>query len=122
MGASVSHGFKQVSGCQGAFDAIKVRYTGQPSGVEADGWAWLAATSTAPSQVLFANSAGTIVGAGETVTDRADVQAALPQVKSKHVGWKGEIEATNGKVTVYALAPGPSLCAIGTKDISKATT
>jgi hypothetical protein len=109
--------FPSSKACKGAFDAVKVRHAGTPSGVEVEGWAWLTDQKAAPIQILFVDIGGDIVGAGQTTMDRPDVPKAVSDVTTAKVGWHGVVQAASGKITALAALPDRALCPVGTKDI-----
>ena len=86
-------------------------------GVEvATGWAWDRATRRGPVGILFADSAGIIVGAGVAGLPRPDVRAARPEVEATNVGWHGFMRLGDGSLDIHAFAilpDGRSVCDLG---------
>ncbi len=106
-------GFEMSKDCTGSFDAIKVRYSGSPSGVEGEGWGWLYKASAAPTRIIIVDAEGKIIGAGETIIDRPDVKRALKVVTTPRVGWRAEIYDNTGNATAMALLDDRTLCSLG---------
>jgi len=103
--------------CKGHFDAITVRHSTPPAGVEVGGWAWDNVAMAPVDHLLFIDHASTIVGAGSGGGVRPDVPKVLPEVTSQKTGWSGTINQVDGKVKAIALISGSKACEIGGFDL-----
>jgi hypothetical protein len=109
--------FKSSSGCEGWFDIVSMRHTGPSPGVEGEGWSWLTKEAKAPEHIVFVDSGGGVVGAGETRLDRPDVTKAKSEVTTPKVGWHGVIARSTGQIRAFAVLSDGSFCPVGSKDI-----
>lgn len=87
-------------GCLGSFDVIQA--SGQGGGWRAAGWAWDLPAHQIVGDVIVIDADRRIVAVGEGGTPRADVAAAVPQVRSAQSGWNAII-ARPAKAPIIAL-------------------
>ena len=89
--------------CVGSFDSALS--DGFEGGAKVNGWAWSSKEKVAPSQILLADEAGTIVGLASGGLDRPDVVTALPAVTDEKTGWQGYSKEARS-VSAYAVIEG----------------
>ncbi|MGO9607166.1 MAG: hypothetical protein ACLQAT_27865 [Candidatus Binataceae bacterium] len=89
--------------CLGWFEGVSS--DGVTGGAKVGGWAWSSKEKVAPSQILLADDAGTIVGFASGGLDRPDVVTALPAVTDKKTGWRGYSKEARS-VSAYAVIKG----------------
>ncbi len=107
--SEVGHG---ATTCKGQIDTVSAKYTGARPGSLIEGWAWDEKDAKPVDKVLFADSSNRIVGAAVEGNARADVKAALPEVKTVAVGWKGVAGMTSGQVTAIGLTDRGASCVL----------
>ena len=88
--------------CQGVFDGVSS--VGVTGGAKVSGWAWSSKEKVAPSEILLADDAGTIVGLASGGFGRPDVFTALPETNEK-TGWEGYSKEARS-VSAYAVIEG----------------
>ena len=88
--------------CVGSFDSALS--DGFADGAKVNGWAWSSKEKVAPSQILLADDAGTIVGLASGGFGRPDVFTALPETNEK-TGWEGYSKEAR-PVSAYAVIEG----------------
>lgn len=89
--------------CIGFFDSASS--DGFEGGAKVNGWAWSSKEKVAPSQILLADDAGTIVGLASGGRDHPDVVTALPEVTDEKTGWEGFSKEARS-VSAYAVIEG----------------
>ena len=107
----VSHG---TIACKGQIDVVAAKYTGARPGSQIEGWAWNEKDAKPIDEVLLVDSSNRIVGAAVGGGSRTDVKAALPEVKTAAVGWKGVAGITSGQVTAIGLTDRGASCVLST--------
>ncbi len=105
----VSHG---TTTCKGQIDTVSAKYTGVRPGSQIEGWAWNERDARPMDKVLFVDSGNRILGGANGGNLREDVKAALPEVKTAAVGWKGVAGATSGQVTAVGLSDHGTSCVL----------
>jgi hypothetical protein len=120
IGKNLNGLYADGTACKGHFDAVTVRHSTPPAGVEVGGWAWDTAAMVPVDRLLFIDHASTIVGAGVGGVTRPDVPQALHDVTSQKTGWSGTVNRTDGKVKAVALIGGGKACEIGGFDLGAA--
>jgi hypothetical protein len=98
---------KKTSRCLGYLDGAILRYAGARSGAKVYGWSFDQASEAPMSRVVFADSAGTIVGAGDGGFPRPDVPAKLAQIASPATGWEGYVADAAQPVTAWGITSLP---------------
>jgi hypothetical protein len=89
--------------CVGYFDSASS--DGFEGGAKVNGWAWASKEKIAPSQILLADDAGTIVGLASGGVERPDVVAVLPGITDRKTGWQGYSKEARS-VSAYAVIEG----------------
>ena len=89
--------------CLGFFDGVSS--DGVTGGAKVNGWAWSSKEKVAPSQILLADDAGTIVGLASGGFGRPDVVTGLPVVTDEKTGWQGYSKEARS-VSAYAVIEG----------------
>jgi hypothetical protein len=117
IGKSLNGLYADSSACKGHFDAITLRHSTPPSGVEVGGWAWDTVAMAPVEHVLFVDKGSIIVGAGTGGVTRPDVPKVLSDVTSEKTGWSGVVNQVDGKVKAIALISGNKACDIGDFDL-----
>ena len=98
--------------CKGQVDLVSAKHTGARPGSEIEGWAWNEKDAKPLAKVVFIDQTNRIVGAATAGAVREDVKAALPEVKTAAVGWKGVTGATSGQVTAVGLTDNDASCVL----------
>ena len=101
--------------CRGAFDSAET--VAESDGVGASGWAWDRRRKTLVRRVLFVDSHDAIVGFASGGGARRDVRAAVPEVRSRDVGWRGFANVPGGEpLRAYAVVgDGDTVCMFGAR-------
>ncbi len=110
----VSHG---VITCKGQIDTVAAKHTGVHPGSQIEGWAWNEKDAKPVDKVLFVDSSNRIVGGAVEGAPRTDVKAAMPEVKTVAVGWKGVAGVTSGEVTAIGLSDRGGSCVLSTTSL-----
>ena len=119
--AMLGRGLKEVTrgttSCKGQIDVVSVKHTGVRPGSEIEGWAWDEKGAQPIAKVLFTNQNDRVIGAADGGRPRPDVKAALPEVKTVAVGWKGVAGATSGDVTAIGMTGGGASCVLSSTSL-----
>ena len=107
--SEVGHG---TTTCKGQIDTVSAKYTGARPGSLIEGWAWNEKDVKPMDEVVFVDSSNRIVGAAVEGAPRTDVKAAVPEVKTVAVGWKGVAGMTSGQVTAIGLTDRGASCVL----------
>ncbi len=101
--------------CRGAFDSAET--IAESDGVTASGWAWDRRRKSLVRRVLFVDSHDAIVGFASGGGRRRDVRAAVPEVRSRDVGWRGFANVPGGEpLRAYAVVGGgEAVCLFGAR-------
>jgi hypothetical protein len=99
--------------CFGAFDAVQI--IPESGGGAAQGWAWDRVGRKPVERILLVNADDVIVGFGSGGWARPDVRKAVPEVRSKDVGWRGFANVSDNRpLSAYAdLDRGRVACKLG---------
>lgn len=93
-----------IDGCIGSADVIGRRYTAPRSASRIDGWAWNVTGKAPFEHLVVADTAGVIVGAGMTQTERPDVLAARTDIVTDLVsGYQVVTPGDQGVVSIYGI-------------------
>ena len=114
LGHRVADVAKVTAPCLGSLDVAGTRYAGPPAKVAIEGWGWDETAKRPLPRVILTNEDGKIVGGGETGVSRKDVPAAVAEVKTPLVGWKGFAQASSGDITAVGLTASGGYCTLGT--------
>ena len=114
LGHKVTEFAKVTTPCLGSFDVAGTRYVGPPAKVDVAGWGWDQTGKRPIARVVLTNEDGRIVGGAVTGVNRPDVPAAVPEVKTPAVGWKGIAQASSGDITAVGLTASGGFCTLGT--------
>ena len=114
LGHKVTDVAKATTPCLGSLDVIGTRYAGPPQKAQIEGWGWDQAGKRPVARVVFTDDDGKIVGGGVIDYPRKDVPAAVPEVKTAMVGWRGLATASTGDITAVGLTSTGGYCTLGT--------
>lgn len=103
------------SACRGAFDSAET--VAESDGVSASGWAWDRRSKALVRRVLFVDSHDAIVGFATGGARRRDVRAAVPEVRSRYVGWRGfaNVPADEPLRAYAVVGDGHTVCLVGAR-------
>ena len=114
-GMRLSAAFSKIDdqACLGAFDSAEL--SPESDAVAAIGWAWDRVRRTSVKRVVLVDSHDMIVGFASGGWSRPDVRRALPEVRSKRVGWSGFAKVPGREpIRAYAdLNDGSAACLVG---------
>ena len=98
--------------CKGQVDLVSAKYTGVRPGAMIEGWAWDEKDAKPVDKVLFVDPSNRIIGAANEGNPREDVKAAVAEVKTTAVGWKGVAGVNTGQVTAVGLTDRGAACVL----------
>ena len=114
MGKPIRGSFAKDGACLGNLDQLSLRYAGPAPGSKVIGWGWDLAARRGVEQVLLADEAGLVIGAGSGGSPRLDVPPVMPVVTSKTTGWQATTSKVSGRVIAFGLTDGgTAICALG---------
>ncbi|WP_174299463.1 hypothetical protein [Caulobacter sp. S45] len=99
--------------CKGVIDVVSAKHTGAHPGSEIEGWAWNETQHRPLAKIVFTDQADRIVGGATVGNPRQDVMAAMSEVKTPAVGWRGVARPISGAVTAVGLTDGAASCVLG---------
>jgi outer membrane protein OmpA-like peptidoglycan-associated protein len=99
--------------CLGYLDGVLLKYVWHGTGAKLYGWGYDLAAAAPVRHVLFADAAGTIVGAGTGGFTRPDVPAAVPSITSRTTGWQGYVGVTSRPVNAWVVLRNGAVCRLG---------